>query len=595
VIVTPAIALRTVCAPSPDVDRAGKPGRRALEARAANGHKRSVLATLSSLRIRNLALVEDLTWEIGPGFTAITGETGSGKSIIVGALNLVLGERADKTLVRTGAESCMVEAAFHVHAAELLNRQLAADGIEPCEDDQLIVKRIFTTGGTNRQFINGSATTLAVLNRLGDMLVDLHGPHDHQSLLASDTQLALLDAFAGAQQLYEQFRTEFVALQRLRDEQTELSGNEGALERELDLLRHQTSEIENARLRPDEEGALQARFHVASNARRLFELSMQTVSALVEAEGAVAARAVELRKSLRELERIDSASAHFLESLNRGIAEFESLAAGLQRYADELEIEPGRLAQMEERVNLLEQLKRKYGGSIEAVIAFGEDVRRRLATIESRGERLQSLAGEIIEAENKLRATGRELSKQRAAAAPKLGASVTAHLRDLGFARSELSIVLQNHPFPGPRGMEEVAFMFAPNPGEPPKSLKAIASSGEISRVMLALKSALAAQDTISLLVFDEIDANVGGEIAHAVGAKMKFLGSEHQVLCITHLPQVAAQATAQFVVTKSFSANRTISDLAAVTGKARVEEIARMLGGGGASALAHARTLLGK
>ncbi|HEX5175517.1 MAG TPA: AAA family ATPase, partial [Chthoniobacteraceae bacterium] len=361
-----------------------------------------MLATLSSLRIRNLALVEDLTWEIGPGFTAITGETGSGKSIIVGALNLVLGERADKTLVRTGAESCMVEAGFHVHAAEHLNRHLAEDGIEPCEEDQLIVKRVFTTGGTNRQFINGSPTTLAVLKRLGDMLIDLHGPHDHQSLLASDTQLELLDAFAGAHQLQEQFRAEFTALHRLRAEQTELSGNEGALERELDLLRHQTSEIEKAQLRPDEEGELQARFHVASNARRLFELSMQTVSGLVEAEGAVASRAVELRKSLRELERIDPASGHFLENLNRGIAEFESLAAGLQRYAEQLEIEPARLAQMEERVNLLEQLKRKYGGSIEAIIAFADEVQRRLTTIESRGERLQSLAREISAAENKL-------------------------------------------------------------------------------------------------------------------------------------------------------------------------------------------------
>jgi DNA repair protein RecN (Recombination protein N) len=250
---------------------------------------------------------------------------------------------------------------------------------------------------------------------------------------------------------------------------------------------------------------------------------------------------------------------------------------------------------MEERVNLLEQLKRKYGGSIEAVIVFGDEVARRLETIESRGERLESLGREVRAAEKKLHATGCELSERRAAAAPQLSASVTAHLRDLGFARSELFVALQNHPLPGPRGMEEVAFMFAPNPGEPPKTLKAIASSGEVSRVMLALKSALAAQDTISLLVFDEIDANVGGEIAHAVGAKMKFLGADHQVLCITHLPQVAAQAGAQFVVTKSFAANRTISELAPVTGKARVEEIARMLGGGGPSALAHARTLLGR
>jgi DNA repair protein RecN (Recombination protein N) len=567
---------------------------RGLETKRPSRHTSSVLATLSSLRIRNLALVEDLAWEITPGFTAITGETGSGKSIIVGALKLVLGERADKTLVRTGAESCTVEATFHVRETDALNARLAEEGIEPCEEEQLIIKRVFTTTGINRQFINGSATTLAILKNLGDTLVDLHGPHDHQSLLAPDTQLALLDAFAGAQRLYERYRAEFSALHRLRSEHLDLAANEGALERELDLLRHQLHEIESAQLRPDEEGELQARFHVASNARRLFELSMQTVSRLVEADEAVVARAVELRKNLRELERIDPGSSRFLEALNRGIAELETVGGDLQRYAENLDIEPAKLAQMEERVNLLEHLKRKYGGSIEAVVHFGEQVAQRLGTIESRGERLQSLVAEIAAAEKKLLATARELSAQRAATAPKLSASVTAHLRDLGFARSELSVALAPEETPGSRGLEQVAFMFAPNPGEPPKSLKAIASSGEISRVMLALKSALAAQDTISLLVFDEIDANVGGEIAHAVGAKMKFLGAAHQVLCITHLPQVAAQAGAQFVVTKSFSVNRTVSELAPVTGKARVEEIARMLGGGGSSALAHARTLLG-
>ena len=553
-----------------------------------------MLATLSSLRIRNLALVEDLTWEIAPGFTAVTGETGSGKSIIVGALKLVLGERADKTLVRSGAESCTVEATFQVHAPDALNAQLAEDGIEPCEDEQLLVKRVFTMAGSNRQFINGSATTLAILKKLGDALVDLHGPHDHQSLLAGETQLALLDGFAGAQRLYERYRAEFAALGQLRSERADLSANEGALERELDLLRHQAHEIESARIRPGEEGELQARFHVASNARRLFELSMQTVTRLVEADDAVVARVIDLRKSLRELERIDPAATRFLESLDRSVGELETLGANLQRYAETLEVEPDKLAQMEERVNLLEQLKRKYGGSLDAVAHFGEEVAQRLASIESRGERLQALEHAIGAAEEKLLGTARELSARRAAAAPKLSAGVVAHLRDLGFARSDLSVALQSHDQPGPHGLEEVAFLFAPNPGEPPKSLKAIASSGEISRVMLALKSALAAQDTISLLVFDEIDANVGGEIAHAVGAKMKFLGSAHQVLCITHLPQVAAQANAQFVVTKSFSVNRTISELAPVSGKARVEEIARMLGGGGPSAIAHARTLLG-
>ena len=551
-------------------------------------------ATLTSLRIRNLALVEELEWQLAPGFTAITGETGSGKSIIVGALQLILGERADKTLIRTGAESCTVEAVFLAGDAPGLNAELEALGVEPCEDAQLILRRVFSTAGTNRQFINGSPTTLAVLKQLGDGLVDLHGPHDHQSLLSNDKQLALLDAFAGCDALRAKFAEHFRTLNALTAQLAALSSNEAALERELDLLRHQVREIDTAQLRPGEEDELTARYTTASNARRLLELSGAILARLNDADDAVLTRLGEVGRLIRDIERTDPAAHRFADSLHRGLAELDDLASGLQRYIEDLDLEPAELARMEERVSLFETLKRKYGGTIAEVIAFGEAAAARLHTIDSRGEELARLAAEIAATRAAMLDTGAKLTAKRRAAAPKLAASVVKHLRDLGFKKSEFTLALLPHERPAAHGQESVEFLFAPNPGEPAKPLKAIASSGEISRVMLAVKSSLAAQDTIALLVFDEIDANVGGEIAHAVGAKMSALGRERQVLAISHLPQVAALADAQFVVTKEFTRDRTISQLTPVAGKARVEEIARMLGGKTDSALAHARTLLG-
>jgi DNA repair protein RecN (Recombination protein N) len=552
-----------------------------------------VLATLSSLRIRNLALVDELEWTLGPGTTAVTGETGSGKSIIVGALKLVLGERADKTLIRTGADSCTVEAIFDVKDSRTINSELERQGVEPCEDGQLLIKRVFSASGANRQFINGSATTLAVLKQLGDDLVDLHGPHDHQSLLSSEKQLDLLDAYANAETLRADYENVWRRLHQLTAERDELASNEAALERELDLLRHQVREIEDAQLRPGEEDEVIQRYSVASNARRLLELSGSALNKLVEADEAVIGRLNEIAKQLRDLERVDPAASRFSDSLHRALAELDDLASGLQSYAEDLELEPGELANLEERVSLFETLKRKYGSTITAVIEFGDRAAERLEKIESRGEQLASLEKQISSACAELGQLGEKICARRKTAAPKLASNVTKHLRDLGFKRSEFSVELVSLPEPGPHGLEGAEFLFAPNPGEPAKPLKAIASSGEISRVMLAVKSSLAAQDTISLLVFDEIDANVGGEIAHAVGAKMKSLGEGHQVLCITHLPQVAAAAHAQFVVSKEFVNDRTLSRLTSVEGKTRVEEIARMLGGKTESALNHAKTLL--
>jgi DNA repair protein RecN (Recombination protein N) len=549
-------------------------------------------AVLILLRIKNLALVEELEWQMGPGFIAVTGETGAGKSIIIGALQLLLGERADKSLIRTGADLCTVEAVFSGGDLQKLNPQLLESGVEPCEND-LILKRTLSSIGTNRQFINGSPTTLSVLKNLGDQLVDLHGPHDHQSLLSPETQLSLLDSFARAEEQLEEYRKHYRQLQTLVAEHTALNTVETAREQELDLLRHQITEIKSASLVAGEEEEIGKRYKLASNSKRLIELASAVANKLSEADDAVLSQLAETQRLLRELEKIDSSIAQFSSAHAASVVELSEIARALSAYAEKLDLDPQQLAALEQRVSLFETLKRKYGGSIGEVIAFGERATERMRKIEGRDAELERLAKEIENVRAQMKRASEALRKLRVKAAPKLSENIRRNLRDLGFRQSEFEAKLSALDEPRQNGFDSVELLFSPNPGERLKPLRAIASSGEISRLMLAIKSALAAHDAIPLLVFDEIDTNVGGEIAHAVGAKMKTLGHDHQVICITHLPQVAATASSHFVVTKDVVRGRTFSNLHQVAGKTRQEEIARMLGGKSDSALRLAASLL--
>jgi DNA repair protein RecN (Recombination protein N) len=551
-------------------------------------------AVLTLLRIKNLALVEELEWQMGPGFVAVTGETGAGKSIIIGALQLLLGERADKSLIRTGADVCTVEAVFSGNGLQKLNPQLVEAGVEPCESD-LILKRTLSTTGTNRQFINGSPTTLSILKNLGDELVDLHGPHDHQSLLSPDRQLNLLDSFARAEEQLGEYRKDYRQLQTLLAEHAALDTAETAREQELDLLRHQISEIKSANLVAGEEEEIEKRYKLASNSKRLIELASAIANKLSESDGSVLSQLAETQRLLRELEKIDNSIAQFSSAHAASVVELSEIARALSAYAEKLDLDPEQLAALEQRVSLFETLKRKYGGSIAEVIAFGERSTDRMQKVEGRDAEVERLAKEIENVRAQMNRAGEALRKLRTKAAPKLSENIRRNLRDLGFRQSEFEAKLSALDEPRPSGFDAVELLFSPNPGEPPKPLRAIASSGEISRLMLAIKSALAAHDEIPLLVFDEIDTNVGGEIAHAVGGKMQTLGRDHQVICITHLPQVAATASSHFVVTKEVARGRTFSNLREVTGKSRLEEIARMLGGKSDSALKLAASLLKK
>ena len=548
-------------------------------------------ATLRSLRIRNLALVEFLDWELEPGFTVVTGETGAGKSIILGALKLLLGERADKTLIRTGAEQCSVEGLFEIADSARVNELLSEQGIDPCEGDQLLLRRLLAINGTNRQFINGCQTTLSVLKDVGDGLVDLHGPHDHQSLLAREYQLRLVDAFGGSEELYHSFRETFEKLRSLRGKLEQLE-SENAVGN-LELWQHQWSEIRDAAIQVGELEALEAKYALASNAHRILELTSLSLLQLADAEDSILTRLGDIARTLRELEKLDPGSTELTRNHERGTVELEELERDLRHYQEKIEVDPGSLRQLEERLNLLESLRRKYHRNEEELLALAAELEEKLGQIDGREAALEKLRADVESNSRKMQAIGRDLTAARTTAGERLAQQIRVHLADLGFQQARFDLEWETLAEPISSGFDQIEFLFSPNPGEPLKPLRAIASSGEISRVMLAIKTALAQQDLIGLLVFDEIDANVGGEIAHAVGRKMQTLGENHQVLAITHMPQVAAAARKHFFVSKEVSDGRTRTALQEVGGPERLEEIARMLGGKSRSALEHARTLL--
>ncbi len=546
---------------------------------------------LTLLKIRNLALVDELAWELGAGLISVTGETGAGKSVIVGALKLVLGERAEKSLIRTGEENCSVEAVFELKDPLEINAILEDGGLAPCDDTQLIIRRVI--GQTaNRQFINDSPVTLALLKRLGEHLVDLHGPHDHQSLLSTERQLAMLDAYAGADSAVSSYRESYRSWRTKSAELEEIRHAENASEQELDLLRYQLQEIDGANLKPEDEQDLEDRWRRASNASRLVEAAAAATAALNGDDG-ILERLTEVQRLVRDLEKLDPSIRERTASLETACLELQDLEGNLANYADELDINPAEAATLEERVNLVESLKRKYGPSLADVLTRRDAAAARLDTIENRGEKLETLERELAACRTKLDAGGKFLGTLRRKAAPKLAKEISGQLKDLGFKQSSFEAPLKTLLEPGPQGLESIEFQFGPNPGEPLLPLRQIASSGEISRVMLAVKSALADQDATPLMVFDEIDANVGGEVARAVGRKMAALGTRHQVVAITHFPQVAAIATHHFVVEKEVSGGRTRSRLYPVSGETRIQELVRMLGGGGEQARAMAASLL--
>jgi DNA repair protein RecN (Recombination protein N) len=477
-----------------------------------------------------------------------------------------------------------------------------------------VLKRTFTAAGANRQFINGSPATLSVLATIGEWLVDIHGPHDHQSLLHPAKQLAILDAFGRLEKLREAFGELVIRRIALQKEKSALIVDEKTYAQQLDLLRFQVQEISAARLQPGEEKSVEEEFHRSSNAAKLLQLSQAALDALGENENSLLTQSGAIGRVLAELQRVDAGAAHLADLHAQAGETLRELQTGLSRYAEKTEVDPARLAELEERLNLIHSLKRKYGATLAEVIASGDEAKTKLQLLESRDEELTRLNVALEKLDAGISSAGRRLSTARQKVIPPLAKAVGKQLAELGFRQSLFDVVIKTHfvgdevtslksngdqslltsaPAIKPNGFDEIEFQFAPNPGEPAKPLRAIASSGEMARVMLALKTVLAAEDGIPVLVFDEVDANVGGETANAVGEKMKQIATKRQVLCITHLPQVAAPADAHYVVTKQVKNGRTISAITLLDKKSRLTELARMLGGQSDAARQHAGALL--
>jgi DNA repair protein RecN (Recombination protein N) len=547
---------------------------------------------LSFLKIKNLALVEDVTWDLGRGLVGVTGETGAGKSIIVGALKLILGERADRSLIRTGQEQCSVEASFELDNTKAIDAILDEAGIDKCEDATLLVKRVVSSGG-NKQFVNGSPATTQVLKAVGEFLVDLHGPHDHQSLNSRERQMEMLDKYAGNEAALDTYRSAWKLWHRTVVELDELQNSERASQQQIDVLKFQVTEISEAKLKLGEDDEIEARHRLVANSARLGELCSGISDRLGEGDHSVVTALREVAKMIHELEKIDPASSKLFEEFESAQVSLREMESNVRDYADDLELDPKEFAELEHRLSVIQSLKRKYAPSIASILQHLADCESKLTKMEGRSEEIERLNKLIRDQRAAVEKAGKALGKKRTDAAPKLAKEIAGHLKDLGFKQSVFEVQLSVHAEPQRDGLEEVDFQFAPNPGEPLKPLRLTASSGEMSRVLLAVKSALAKQDAVGLLVFDEIDANVGGNIAEAVGRKMAAIGKNRQVIAITHFPQVASLAQHHFVVTKEVEANRTRSTIQHIEGNERIEELARMLGGKIESAREHAKSLL--
>jgi DNA repair protein RecN (Recombination protein N) len=534
---------------------------------------------LESLRVRNLAVVEDVTVAFQKGLNVITGETGAGKSILIDALGLVLGERADKSMIRTGEAQCTVEAVFHLADPVAVNRVLDELALDTCEENRLILRRTVSATGSGKNLVNDCPTTIQVFRQLGDLLVDLHGPHDHQALLKQAYQLDVLDAFAGLAAERETYAQVYREQLDLESRRHELDGDDSQVAQQVDLLRYQIAEIEEAKLTADEATTLDEDHTVVANAQLILELASQACNALSDDEPTAFSGVATAQRALDELSRLVPQGGAWLAEAQAVNVQIQELTRSIHQYVQDIEADPRRLEWLEQRKSLYEMLKRKYGGSVEAVLEHLVTSQGRLNDLESREEQILAVDRDLEKIRKALDTAARKLRTGRKKASTGLSQSITKAIQDLGFAEGAFAVDLEPCE-PGPAGQDAIDFGFAPNVGETMRPLRAIASSGEISRVMLATKAVLAKHDRIPVLIFDEIDSNIGGEIGIAVGLKLRDVAQNHQVISITHLPQVAAHGMTHLAVRKDVRDGRTHTQIESLDEDTRTREIARMLGG---------------
>jgi DNA repair protein RecN (Recombination protein N) len=550
---------------------------------------------LRELRIRNFAVIDEVRLEVEPGLTVLSGETGAGKSIVVEALSLLLGERASSDLVRQGEERALVEGSFDLASRPELIERCVDAGLE-VEDDWLIVRRELQRAGRNRVWVNGSAAPAGLIRELGAALVDLPGQHEHQALLGRTAQRRILDAYAGADDLAQQVETSFRQLASLRAH-IELVRRRAAeaLERS-DYLRFKAEEIAAANLQSGEGERLTAEARRLANSEELLTLASTLHESAYEGEGSLVDQLGALRKMLDDLASIDPETRSFAELYQAAVHALQELGRRLGDYRGTVEHDPDRLESVRARLDLIFRLKGKYGGSLEDVLAVGEAARAELDQLETSDAEVARLEQEAEATERDLDALAEELSGRRREAAARLREAVGRLLPELGMEGGRFEVRLTPLETTGPSGREDVEFLVTLNPGFEPGPLARIASGGEMSRLMLALKSALVEVDDVPSLVFDEIDAGVGGEVAHRVAELLARVARRHQVFVVTHLAQIAARADSHLQVHKSLGGERPATRVTALDGDDRVRELARMLGGDPASDVSrsHALELLG-
>lgn len=549
---------------------------------------------LETLRVKNFALIDEVEIELKSGLSALTGETGAGKSILVGALNLVLGARASAETVRQGAKKAHIEAIFDVGNPSKALRALLDEHDVELEDGRLLLARTISAEGRSRAYAGGALVPVGVLAQLGDELVDLHGQHDHQSLLRTDRQLDLLDAFAGCEALRIEVADLVGKLRQTQAAIDELATEDRERERRLEFLRFEAGEIDEAGFVPGEEEELRSRQRRIANAESLVSLSGEAYAALYEnEEGAAVDRIDAALKALENLADIDPELRALVDRAERARTELEDLAAEVRRFSEIEEFDPEELEEVNQRLALLSNLKRKYGDSVEAILAYRDKAAAEIEQYAQRDERLAALRKECEALQVRAVEKAESLSKKRKAAGRKLEKETTTALQDLGMKGGVFEVHFDRQDL-ALSGLDKASFLLAANPGEAPKALKQVASGGEMSRIMLALKTVSAHADAIPTLIFDEIDAGVGGAVANHVAARLQELGASHQVLCITHLPQIAAAAGQHLRVEKRTAKGRTATAVERLEADARIEEVARMLDGSVSDvSLEHARQLL--
>jgi DNA repair protein RecN (Recombination protein N) len=549
---------------------------------------------LTELRIRNFAIIESVTLPLAEGFNVLSGETGAGKSIIVGALGLLLGERASADLIRSGADKATVEGVFDVSDVEGIASLADERGIET-EEDTFVLKREISSTGRARAWINGAPVTAGVLAEIGRQLVNLHGQHDAQTLLDAESQREILDAFGGATSQSALVRSTHEELTAVRREISALSSRRAEAEKRADYLRHVAKEIEDARVASGEDARLEDEARILENADELRTLAAGLGELLSADDASVLAQLGLAQRPLSAIQRIDASAARMQELFDAGFYSLQELARSVEDYAASVDLDPARLDEVRQRRDKLFGLLKKYGPTLDNVIDTGKSARGELDLIDTAQFDLANLTARQLETRRRLAAEAEKLTELRRGAATKIARSVDVLLPELGMPDGHFSVALITRDEPTAEGAEDVEFRVALNVGHEDRPLSRVASGGELSRVMLALKTILARVDRVPTLVFDEVDAGIGGRVGLQVGDTLRRVAREHQVFAISHLPQIAARAHHHIVVAKGAKGGVTTADISVLEGSSRVHEIARMLGGDPESKVsrAHAKELL--